>query len=49
MREDPIKADYAKDPIKFWSEKTGDPFAQMGLDFMSAPGESNRSCEGQHH
>lgn len=40
MREDPIKADFAKDPLKYWSEKTGDPFARMGLDFMSAPATS---------
>lgn len=38
MREEPIKADYAKDPIKYWFEKNGDPFARMALDFMSAPG-----------
>ena len=38
MREEPIKADYAKDPLKYWFEKTGDPFARMAMDFMSAPG-----------
>ncbi len=43
MREEPIKADYAKDPLKYWYEKTGDRFARMALDFMSAPGKLNLS------
>lgn len=42
MHEDPIKTDYVKDPLKYWFKKTGDRFARMALDFMSAPGKLRR-------
>lgn len=39
LREDPIKADHAKEPVCYWLDKTGDRFARMALYFVTAPGE----------
>lgn len=39
IREEPIKDDFAKNPIKYWLAKNGDHGARMALDFLSAPGE----------
>lgn len=39
VREEPIKDDFAKNPIKYWCAKTGDRGARMALDFLSAPGK----------
>ncbi|KLO05129.1 hypothetical protein SCHPADRAFT_802371, partial [Schizopora paradoxa] len=36
----PIMSEFTADPIKYWYAKQGDPFARMGLDFMSAPATS---------
>ncbi len=39
LREDPVKADYARNPVRYWLDKNGDHFARMALDFCTAPGE----------
>ncbi len=39
LREEPIKDDFVKNPIKYWLAKNGDRCARMALDFLSAPGK----------
>ncbi|KLO05278.1 hypothetical protein SCHPADRAFT_839595, partial [Schizopora paradoxa] len=48
LREDPIKDDFAKNPIKYWCCKTGDRAARMALDFLSAPGEYSTQSVAVH-
>ncbi|KLO04370.1 hypothetical protein SCHPADRAFT_840702 [Schizopora paradoxa] len=38
--EEPVMNEFTDDPIAYWFTKRTDPFARMGLDFMSAPGTS---------
>ncbi len=38
INADPDYSGACVDPIKFWSDKCGDRFARLALDFVSAPG-----------